>query len=163
MAICWRARKRRWRARRDSNRRTFDKRSSSAARSTASSCHAPTATTVASPKAKVTGSNPVGRANLINQLCEVSEKRPKVRLTTNSPIKSRHWRVIGGLCAQEADIDRLDQRRNLQGRIASSENVTRRVALAQLAQFDLERGSQFVAAALIDQGLEWLRQSVFGV
>ena len=35
--------------------------------------------------------------------------------------------------------------------------------LAQLAQFDLERGSQFVAAALIDQGLEWLRQSVFGV
>ena len=35
--------------------------------------------------------------------------------------------------------------------------------LTQLAQFDLERGSQFVAAALIDQGLEWLRQSVFGV
>ena len=35
--------------------------------------------------------------------------------------------------------------------------------IAQLAQFELQRGSQFVAAALIDQGLEWLRGSVFGV
>jgi hypothetical protein len=36
-------------------------------------------------------------------------------------------------------------------------------ALAQLAQFGIERGSQFVAAALIDQDVEWLRGADLGV
>jgi hypothetical protein len=39
----------------------------------------------------------------------------------------------------------------------------RGLQLAQLAQFELQRGSQFVAAALIDQGLEWRRTPDLGV
>jgi hypothetical protein len=47
------------------------------------------------PKAEVTGSNPVGRANQINDLSKIVRKRQKAKLTTNSPTKRLYWRVIG--------------------------------------------------------------------
>jgi hypothetical protein len=40
-----------------------------------------------SPKAEVTGSNPVGRANQINDLFRIVRKRVRAKLTTNSPTK----------------------------------------------------------------------------
>ena len=43
------------------------------------------------PKAEVTGSNPVGRANQINDLSKIVRKRVKAKLTTNSPTK---WAVL---------------------------------------------------------------------
>jgi hypothetical protein len=36
-------------------------------------------------------------------------------------------------------------------------------ALAQLAQFWIERGSQFVAAGLTDQDVKWLRGADLGM
>jgi hypothetical protein len=48
------------------------------------------------PKAKVTSSNLVGRANKINGLRRSFRKSPKGRLTTNSPTEQAYWRVIGG-------------------------------------------------------------------
>jgi hypothetical protein len=48
------------------------------------------------PKAKVTSSNLVGRANQINDLRKSSGRGARGKLTTNSPIKCACWRVIGG-------------------------------------------------------------------
>src|SRR5258708_11319380 len=48
---------------------------------------------------------PSWRANLIKVLCEISPKRSKAGLTTNSPTKSRHWRVIGGHSATSTVLD----------------------------------------------------------
>ena len=42
---------------------------------------------VCPPKAKVTSSNLVGRANLIKDLCKIDLKRPTTKLTINSPTK----------------------------------------------------------------------------
>jgi hypothetical protein len=41
-------------------------------------------------------SNLVGRANQINYLSKIARRCTKVKLTTNSPAKRVHWRVIGG-------------------------------------------------------------------
>jgi hypothetical protein len=49
------------------------------------------------PKAKVRGSNPLGRASKINDLSKIVRKRVKAKLTTNSPTKRLYWRVIGDL------------------------------------------------------------------
>jgi len=49
-----------------------------------------------SPKAKVTSSNLVGRANQINELRRLFRRRAKGKLTTNSPTERAYWRVIGG-------------------------------------------------------------------
>ena len=38
------------------------------------------------PKAKVRGSNPLGRASLINGLCKVGQKRPNARLTNKDQV-----------------------------------------------------------------------------
>jgi hypothetical protein len=48
------------------------------------------------PKAKVTSSNLVGRANQINELRRLFRRRAKGKLTTNSPTERAYWRVIGG-------------------------------------------------------------------
>ncbi len=48
------------------------------------------------PKAKVRGSNPLGRANKINELRRSFRRRVKGKLTTNSPTERAYWRVIGG-------------------------------------------------------------------
>src|SRR5438128_194002 len=48
------------------------------------------------PKAEVTGSNPVGRANQINDLRKSLRRRARGKLTTNSPAERAYWRVIGG-------------------------------------------------------------------
>ena len=60
------------------------------------------------PKAKVRGSNPLGRANLINDLCKVGLKRPNAKLTINSPTKIRYWRAIGGRSVTEWETNWLD-------------------------------------------------------
>jgi hypothetical protein len=51
---------------------------------------------VCPPKAKVTRSNRVGRANKINSLNKFCERAGKAKLTTDSPKKRQFWRVIGG-------------------------------------------------------------------
>jgi hypothetical protein len=48
------------------------------------------------PKAKVRGSNPLGRANQINELRRLFRRHAKGKLTTNSPTERAYWRVIGG-------------------------------------------------------------------
>jgi len=53
------------------------------------------------PKAKVTSSNLVGRANQINDLHKSFLSRARGKLTTNSPMERASWRVIGG------DLDTL--------------------------------------------------------
>jgi hypothetical protein len=60
------------------------------------------------PKAKVTRSNRVGRANQINDLCKIGLKCPKAKLTINSPTKGKYWRVIGGDSVTEKDTTWLD-------------------------------------------------------
>jgi hypothetical protein len=60
------------------------------------------------PKAKVTNSTLVGRADQINDLCKIGLKRAKSRLTINSPTKIRYWRVIGGHSVIEWETNWLD-------------------------------------------------------
>jgi hypothetical protein len=49
-----------------------------------------------SPKAKVRGSNPLGRANEIRDLARSSQSARRAKLTINSPTKRQCWRAIGG-------------------------------------------------------------------
>jgi hypothetical protein len=48
------------------------------------------------PKAKVRGSNPLGRANKINNLPKTCRRHAKAKLTINSPTEWVRWRAIGG-------------------------------------------------------------------
>jgi hypothetical protein len=47
-------------------------------------------------KAKVRGSNPLGRANKINNLPKACRRHARAKLTINSPTEWVRWRVIGG-------------------------------------------------------------------
>src|SRR6267143_6145855 len=58
------------------------------------------------PKAEVTGSNPVGRANKINDLRNSFRRRAKGKLTINSPTERAHLRAIGGNLARLVRLTR---------------------------------------------------------